>query len=89
MRTRRSLSAIALLGTLVGSPFALAQTKADCPKPEMVSGQIVGVDADQGKITLRASDGQTHEFSASKEVLHDKKVGDRLEITKRMPEGCK
>ena len=31
----------------------------------------------------------THEFSASKEVLHDKKVGDRLEITKRMPEGCK
>jgi len=28
-------------------------------------------------------------LNASKETLADRKVGDRLEITKRPPEGCK
>ena len=79
-----------VFAALLVSAFAPAAVDAaDCPKPEAVAGQIVKVDADGGKITLRQSDGKMLEFSASKEVLHDKKVGDRLEITKRMPEGCK
>jgi hypothetical protein len=54
-----------------------------------VEGRIVKVDTAQGKLTLQQPNGQTVEFQASKETLQDKKVGDRLEITKRLPEGCK
>ena len=86
MRTWPTVVFAALL-VIAFTPAAV--DAADCPKPETVAGQIVKVDADGGKITLRQSDGKMLEFSASKEVLHDKKVGDRLEITKRMPEGCK
>ena len=42
-----------------------------------------------GKLTLQQPNGQTVEFQAPTDVLHDKKVGDRLEINKRLPDGCK
>jgi len=90
MRNRVRVPAVLVAATLMWSGIALGQTKpADCPKPEKVEGQIVKVDTDQGKLTLRGSDGKTYEFSASKETLQDKKVGDRMEVTRRMPEGCK
>ena len=38
---------------------------------------------------LQQANGQTVEFQAPMDVLHDKKVGDRLEINKRLPDGCK
>jgi hypothetical protein len=47
------------------------------------------VDKEHGKLTLRGSDGKMYEFNGSKEALQDKKVGDRMEVTRRMPEGCK
>ena len=82
--------ALLVAATLMWSGSALGQTKpADCPKAEKVEGQIVKMDMDQGKLTLRGSDGKTYEFSASKETLQDKKVGDRMEVTRRMPEHCK
>jgi len=82
--------AVLVAVTLMWSGNALGQTKpADCPKAEKVEGQIVKMDTDQGKLTLRGSDGKTYEFSASKETLQDKKVGDRMEVTRRMPEHCK
>ena len=82
--------ALLVAATLMWSGSALGQTKpADCPKAEKVEGQIVKMDMDQSKLTLRGSDGKTYEFSGSKETLQDKKVGDRIEVTRRMPEHCK
>jgi hypothetical protein len=76
-------------GSLVCASLALAQAKPDCPKAEKVEGQVVRVDVDQGKLTLRTADGKLFEFNGSKETLQDKKIGDRMEVTRRMPEGCK
>jgi|SoiMethySBSTD1v2_1073268.scaffolds.fasta_scaffold310920_3 hypothetical protein len=79
-----------IAGSLVCASLALAQAKpAECPKPEKVEGQVVQVDKEHGKLTLRGSDGKMYEFNGSKEALQDKKVGDRMEVTRRMPEGCK
>lgn len=90
MKTWAGVSAIVAIGVVLWSGTALGQGKpADCPKPETVSGQIVAIDTNQGKLTLQGPDGKKYEFNASKETLTDKKVGDRLEITKRPPEGCK
>jgi len=90
MRNWVSVPAVLVAASLMCSGIALGQTKpADCPKAEKVEGQIVKVDLDQGKLTLRGPDGKTFEFTASKETLQDKKVGDRIEVTRRMPEGCK
>jgi hypothetical protein len=87
------VSATMVAGAMLWSGVALGQTKsADC-KPEKVDGQITKIDwkegQAQGKLTLRGSDGKTYEFNASKEALADKKVGDHLEVMKRMPENCK
>jgi len=82
----------ALVGVAAGLALsegsALGQAKPDCT-PQKVEGRIVKIDADQGKLTLVGADGKTFEFTGTKEVLQDKKVGDKLEVTKRLPEGCK
>ncbi len=83
-----SVSVAALVGVTAASSLALGQAKPDCT-PHKVDARIVKVDMDQGKLTLQEANGSTFEFQASKDVLHDKKVGDRLEITKRLPDGCK
>jgi hypothetical protein len=90
MKTWVNASAVVAVGLMLASGTALGQPKpADCPKPEMVAGQIVSIDTNQGKLTVQGADGKKYEFNASKEVLADKKVGDRIEVTKRPPEGCK
>jgi hypothetical protein len=50
---------------------------------------VVKVDQGSGRVTLRAADGTTHEFKASKETLQDMKVGDKIEAKLRVPEKCK
>ena len=90
MKSWMSVSAAVALAAVLDSGVALGQVKpADCPKAEKVEGQVVKVDQEQGKITLRAADGKTYEFNGTKEILQDKKVGDRMELTRRMPEHCK
>jgi hypothetical protein len=89
MRIRIMVPVMLIAGSLMCSAPALGQTKPDCPKPEKVEGQVVKVDMNQGTLTLRGPDGKIFEFTASKETLQDKKVGDRMEVTRRMPEGCK
>jgi hypothetical protein len=91
MKTWMGVSAGLVAGAALWSGSVLAQPKPmDCPKTaEKVEGQITKVDVSQGKLTMKGNDGKTYEFSASKDTLQDKKVGDHLEITKRMPEGCK
>ncbi|HEX7971780.1 MAG TPA: hypothetical protein VF501_06130 [Thiobacillus sp.] len=79
-------------GLMTSGGAALGADKsADCTKagaPEMVEGQVTAVDAGQGKLTLRASDGGMHEFQASKETLDDYKVGDPIKAKLRMGPKC-
>ncbi len=90
MKTWINVWAAMAAGLMVWTGVALGQGQpADCPKPEKVEGQIVKIDANEGKLALRGPEGKTYEFNASKETLQDKKVGDRLEVTRRMPDNCK
>jgi hypothetical protein len=50
-----------------------------------VEGQVIKIDRAQGRVTVRAADGVTHEFQASKETLQDLKEGDRIEARLRKP----
>ena len=73
---------------------ALGQSKPACDSqnkvktPETVEGQVVSVDQAQGKVTVRESNGTTHEFQASKETLQDLKAGDRIEAKLREAPKC-
>ena len=84
------LAALLLSG---GATLAQAQGKpADCPKPgapEKIQGQVLKIDLAQGMLTVRAPDGTTQEFHASKETLQDMKVGDKIAAKARVPEHCK
>ena len=83
-----SVSMATLVGVTVVSSLALGQAKPDCT-PHKVEGRVIKVDMDHGTLTLQEPNGKTFEFQAPKDVLHDKKVGDRLEVNKRLPDGCK
>jgi hypothetical protein len=68
-----------------------AQPKINCnvPRaPQKVEGQITRVDPATNTITVRESNGGTHEFQASRETLQDLKVGDRIEATLRPAQNC-
>jgi len=74
-------------GTAVaeGKPTGCDQAKT----PERLEGQVVKVDMEQGKVTLRGTDGTSHELQASKETLRGYKVGDRIEAKLRSAPACK
>jgi len=92
MKTWTRLFVVVVAGAMLWSGTAMAQGKpADCGKaraPEKVEGQVVKVDLDQGKLTVRETDGTTHEFQASKETLQDYKVGDRISAKLRSAPDC-
>jgi len=92
MKRWMGVSASLVASVALMSGVALGQAKsADC-KPEKVEGQIIKIDwkegQPQGTLTLRGNDGKNYEFKAQKDTLADKKVGDRLEVTKRLPANC-
>jgi hypothetical protein len=68
------VTAAAGLALMLSTGMAVAQAKPGC-------------DA-QGRPTVRAPDGTTQEFQASKETLQDLKVGDRIEATLRQAPKC-
>jgi hypothetical protein len=80
-------SATLAFGLLLWTGAASAQTYsapgAQTKTPERIEGQVVRIDEKQGKVTVRASDGTTHEFAASPETLRDLKVGERIEAKRR------
>jgi hypothetical protein len=81
MTLRNRIAAAVLAGALIvsGAGYVQAQNKPDCPKGAVdIEGQVVKVDAAQGKVTVRGADGTTHEFQASKETLQGMKVGDKI-----------
>ena len=92
MTTRNRIAATMLAGALLvsGAGYVQAQNKPDCPKgaAERVEGQVVKVDTAQGKVTVRGTDGTTHEFQASQETLQDMKVGDKI-AAKLRTDDCK
>ena len=79
-------------GVVVAAPLLLwsgtalgqaANPKTGQATPQTVEGQVVKIDKSQGRVTIRAADGTTHEFQASKETLQDLKEGDRIEARLR------
>ncbi|MBP1778820.1 MAG: hypothetical protein H6Q86_4831 [candidate division NC10 bacterium] len=91
---KKWISGAALLAVTVmlWSGMAFAQAKPECDKsktPQKLEGQVTAIDMNQGKVTMRGSDGATHEFQASKETLQGYKVGDRIEAKLRSTPDCK
>jgi len=57
-------------GALLTAGLAFGESKEECMKrtqtPEKVEGQVVKVDQNAGKVTIRDSKGTTHEFQATR-----------------------
>ena len=86
-----TLTAGVVTTALLSTGLAFGQQKpAECnPKaPEKVEGQIVSVDQNAGKMTIRDKTGATHEFQASKETLAEMKLGDTIEAKLRKAPNC-
>ncbi len=81
------------------NPTPKNQTPANCDSktstpggmktPEKIQGQVTKVDPDQGKLTMRDTDGTVREFHAPKEVLQQYKVGDQIQAKLRPGDNCK
>jgi hypothetical protein len=80
-------SVVVLAGTVLAQDKPAGCIQAGAPKE--MDGQVVQIDPDQGKVTVRASDGATHDFRASPETLRSYKVGDRMQATLRPGQECK
>ena len=81
--------AVALLST--GLAFGQQPKPADCDKarvPDKIEGQVVRVDPNTNKVTIRDDKGATHEFQANKETTQDMKPGDRIEARLRQAPKC-
>jgi Cu/Ag efflux protein CusF len=94
MKTWLSASAIVVTGAVLWSGIALGQANkpgcdaAKAGAPQKVEGQVVNVDANQGKVTVKTGDGKTQEFQASPETIRDFKVGDKIEARLRGATNC-
>ena len=92
MKTWIRFSVGLTIGVMLWGGTALAENKpGGCNKagaPEKVEGQVVKVDPDQGKLSVREADGTTHEFQASKETVQDYKVGDQIKAKLRAAPDC-
>ncbi len=64
-------------------------TPGGAKAPEKIHGQVTSVAPDQGKLTMRDTDGTTREFHAPKEILQQYKVGDQIQATLRPGQNCK
>jgi Cu/Ag efflux protein CusF len=64
--------------------------KADCQAkaPQKVDGQVVNVDRNSAKVTVKDTSGTTHEFQTSKETAQTMKPGDKIEATLREAPKC-
>ncbi|HUG35762.1 MAG TPA: hypothetical protein VML54_02360 [Candidatus Limnocylindrales bacterium] len=73
------------LALALGPGVALAPQSATATEQasEAVSGQVTKIDLERGRVTVRGSDGQMHEFEASPETIRDLQVGDHIEAKRR------
>jgi hypothetical protein len=92
-----SMSVLAALVFVSGTAFAQpksqpsAQGKVNCnvPRaPQKVEGQVTKIDPATNTISVRESNGTTHDFQGSPETIKDLKAGDRIEATLRPAQNC-
>jgi len=92
MRLWRSMVAVVVATAMLWSGTALAEVKlTNCDPvrfPPKVEGQVMKVNMEEGKVTVRTSDGTIHEFQASKETLQELKAGDRIAAKLRNAPNC-
>jgi len=95
MKMWSTVLAIVVAGTTMWAGTALGQAtpKQGCEAaragaPQKVEGQVVAVDQNQSKVTIKGNDGKTHEFQASPETIRDFKVGDKIEAQLRGAANC-
>lgn len=84
-------AAVATAALLSGAALAQQpQPKADCQAkaPQKVDGQVVRVDPNTSKVTVKDKSGTTHEFQTTKETLQTMKPGDKIEATLRQAPQC-
>ena len=97
--TWKILAAALAVGAVLAGPAAAQQpapqgqgqaAPKDCAAaaPQKVDGQVVSIDQTGGKVTVRDSGGQTHEFQASRDMLQTMKPGDRIEARLREAPKC-
>jgi Cu/Ag efflux protein CusF len=72
---------------LIVTPAFAQGTKAQCQPsgkaPQKIEGQVTKVDKKSGTVTVKRSDGSTHEFKGDPETVRDYKKGDQIELTLR------
>ncbi|HZS32693.1 MAG TPA: hypothetical protein VFC42_04885 [Methylomirabilota bacterium] len=89
MKSWKQFGAAVVVPALLWGGAALAQStppatgQGRTPSPEKVEGEVVKIDRNSNRVTIRGSDGQMHEFQASKETLQGLKEGDRIEARLR------
>jgi hypothetical protein len=92
MKNWARLLVVVVAGVMFWSGTAPGEAKSpDCGKagaPEKVEGKVVKLDLDQGKVSVRESDGKIHVFEASKETLQGFKVGDPIKAKLRSAPDC-
>jgi hypothetical protein len=87
------LSGVLTTSASLATGLAFGQPKAECKNnraqtPEKVEGQVMAVDQNAGRITVRDKNGTTHEFQANRQTLQDMKPGDQIEAKLREAPKC-
>ena len=97
MKTLTLLAALVTAAMLIVGPAFAQDAKPQCQPsasagagtakvgkaPEKIEGEVTKVDPKSGMLTVKRSDGTTHEFKGSAETLRDYKKGDKIELTLR------
>ncbi|HXU90956.1 MAG TPA: hypothetical protein VFQ62_19095 [Methylomirabilota bacterium] len=99
MKTLTLAAALVAAAMLIVTPVFAQGTKPNCQPsasagtssaggakakaPEKIEGRVEKVDPNSGMITVKGSNGSTHEFKGSAETLRDYKKGDKIELTLR------
>ena len=88
LATGLAVGLILWTGTALGQAQPVCDQQAKTNTPQRVEGEVTDIDATNGRVTVRASDGTVHEFQASTETLQDLKVGGHLEAKLREAPKC-
>ena len=86
MHILKRLFAVAIIASAAIAGIAVAEDAANCAsagQPAQLDAKVEKVDAANGKITVRDSNGTVHEFQASAETIQDYKVGDTIKAKLR------
>jgi hypothetical protein len=77
MKKMTSVSTAFVAATFLWTAAALGQAQP-VPTPQRIEGQVVKIDHQSGRVTIKDNAGTIHEFTASPETLKDLKEGDRI-----------